>query len=95
MVGLRDGLGGEAVAHDRESGKRQAVCGDFGRGRQSGACLGNGGIDQVESLEHIHVPVEEEIYLGGAAAGQRSECVRALELVFTASSIGRVTVTSI
>jgi len=34
---------------------------------------GDGGIDELQSLEHVDVPVEEEADFGGAAAGDGAD----------------------
>ena len=73
-AGGRDGGGGEGVAADGiEGGEGEAVDGDL-RGRGEGLLnAGDRGIDELESLEHVDIPVEEEADFGGAAAGDGAD----------------------
>ena len=92
--GLRNGIGCEAVAEDGEGGEGKPVGGDTRRRRQALRRLGQRRIHQLQRLDHVHVPVEEKAHFRRAAAGGRSHGEQA-RTVFTASSMGRVTVTSI
>jgi hypothetical protein len=63
-------VGGEGVAADGiEGGEGEAVDGDLRGGGEGLLDAGDGGIDQLEGLEHVDVPVEKEADFGGAAAG--------------------------
>ena len=52
---------------------------DLRRGRQRALNARHRRIDQLQRLEHVDVPVEEQIDLGRAAAGDRSDVLEARE----------------
>ena len=63
-------VGGEGVAEDGiEGGEGEAIGGDLRGGGEGLLDAGDGGVDELEGLEHVDVPVEEEADFGGAAAG--------------------------
>src|ERR1017187_4944338 len=66
---LWNGVRGEAVTQDREGGKGEPVGGDHSRLRQRLADFAECGIDQLEGVKHILIPVEEETDLRCSAAG--------------------------
>ena len=68
-LGLRELIGGEAVAEDGEGGEGEAVGGDDGGGGKSLTDTAESGIDQLQRAEHVDAPVEEEAYLRRASAG--------------------------
>ena len=94
-LGLRDRVRGQAVAHDREGGEGQAVGGELGGGRQVGLDARQGGVDQ---FQRAGTCPPSRRRTGRSRAEPRlvmdhtrsSPCT-----VLTASSMGRVTVTSI
>ena len=58
------------VAEDGEGGEGEAVGGDVPRWLARSAALWMSAASvELKGLEHVHVPVEEEADLGGAAAG--------------------------
>ena len=71
-LGLRNSGRRKAVSNDRETGESQAVRDHRRRGWQFGLDSGNRGIHILQSLEHVEVPVEEQIDLCRSAAGDRA-----------------------
>ena len=59
----------KAVANNGKTRKRQAIRLDVHGGRQGGLYRRQGGVDPLEGLEHVHVPIEVQIDFGGAATG--------------------------
>ena len=64
---------GQADADDREGGERQPVDLGLGRGRQRAADLGQPAEHVELGLDHVDLPVEEDVDLGRAAAGRRAD----------------------
>ena len=72
QLGLRHGVGREAIADDGKSREGQAVRLNLrGRGKL-GLHPGNRGVHVLQRLEHVHVPAEEQIDLGRSPAGNRA-----------------------
>src|SRR6185312_2442177 len=74
---LRDGVRGQAVAEDGEAGEGKAVAFDGGGGRKLALHLGQGGVDQLQGGDHVDLPVEVEVNLGRAAAGDGGDLLQA------------------
>src|SRR5262245_33188195 len=60
-IRLRNLVGRQAVADDRESGKIQSTGSYLNRRRQAALDTGYRGVDILERFDHIHAPIEEEI----------------------------------
>ena len=64
QIGLRNFIGREAVADDGETRKIHPIGFDF-RGRRKAALdARHGGVDHLQRLDHVDIPVEEEIDVG-------------------------------
>ena len=76
LVG-RHGIGCQAVANDGKDRKGQAV--RFYLGRRRKVCLqtSDDGVHALESQNHVRVPTEEEIHLGGTTAGDGGNLLQA------------------
>src|SRR6185437_12596404 len=66
---LGDAVGGEAVAQDRKRCEGKAMRGNHGRSRQAALHLGQRSVDQLQRGHHVDVPIEVQVHLGRAAAG--------------------------
>ena len=69
QLALRNRVGGQAIAEDRERGEGQAVSFDLGCRRQFRLQAGDDGVDALQRQDHVARPVEEKIDLRRAAAG--------------------------
>ncbi len=77
QLSLGNGVGGEAVPDDGEAGESQTVSLDHRCRRQRSADFGQGRIHELQRGHHVHMPVEEQVDLGGAAAGNRTHLLQA------------------
>ena len=78
---LRNRVGRQAVAHDRERGEGEPVGGDLRGRRQLRLDARQRGVDALQRLEHVHLPREEQIDLGRPAAGDRPHALESLHAV--------------
>ena len=76
-VGLRHRVGGQAVADDGKAGKVETIGPDVRCRRETALNARDGRIDHLQRLQHVDVPVEEEVDLGRAAAADRSDVFKA------------------
>ena len=72
-IGLRNRVGGEAVAEDGEGGNGDSVGGDPCRGRQGLLDLAESCIHQLQGEDHVGVPVEHEIDFSRSTAGDGAD----------------------
>src|SRR5438477_10637782 len=68
-LSLRHRIRCEAVAHDGKGGEGHAARVDAYGCRKRRLHAGNGGVDTLQRLEHVHIPVEAEVNFGRASAG--------------------------
>ncbi len=64
--------GGDAEADHRKDGEGEAANGEARRGRQARQDLGDLALHEVQRVQDVDVPAEEDVDLGGAAAGGRA-----------------------
>ena len=76
-IRLRHRVGRQAVADDREAREIEAMRLDLRGRRQAALHARHRGVDQLQRLEHVDVPVEEQVDLGRTAAGHRSDVLEA------------------
>ena len=89
QTGLRDGgrpaiLRRKRIAEDGERRKRETGGGDARRGRQRLLNFGESGVNELECVEHVHIPIEEQtdvcrptagVAPNGCQAGHGVDCV--------------------
>ncbi len=78
---LRNFVRCQAVTHDRERSERQPMALDLGSRREFGCNLGERCVNQLECLEHVHLPVKEKVDLGRAPAGDGANGFQSLDAV--------------
>jgi len=67
-IGLRDRVRRQAVADDRKTREIEAVRLDLRGGRKRALYARHRSIHELQRLQHVHVPVEEQADIGSAAA---------------------------
>ena len=70
------GVGRQAVANDGKAGEGHAMRFDLRRGRQLGLHARQRGVHILQRLEHVDVPVEEEVDFGRSAAGDGTDILQ-------------------
>ena len=77
QLGLRKSAGGEAITDDGKGREGNSVCGDRGGCGKRGLNARDGGVDGLKCLEHVRVPVEEEVDFSGAATSDGGDVIEA------------------
>src|SRR6266853_3949482 len=80
MIG-RGGIGSEAVTENWERGESQATGFEFCGGGKFRLHAGGDRIHALQSLYHVHVPVEKKIDFSGATAGDGKNALQAGNIV--------------
>src|SRR5258708_2143337 len=77
-LGLGNFVRCQAVTHNRKRSDCQSMALDLRSGGKLGRNLGKRRVNQLERLEHVHLPVEEEIDLCRAPAGNGANGLQSL-----------------
>src|SRR6185437_4323101 len=75
-LGLRNGRRSQAVPNDGKAGEGHAIRDHAGGRRQVRLDARQGGVYVLQGENRVNVPVEEQIDLGGAAAGDRAHLLQ-------------------
>src|SRR4029077_8606391 len=76
QLGLVQVVGTKDVAHDRETGKGQAVGSDFRGGRKFTLYARYRRIHILQRLEHVNVPIEKQIDFSRSTACNRAHILK-------------------